>query len=494
MSKICLAVSEHDIDSAVKQIMNYQDNIDLAEIRADYLERDELEGIDRLPAKTQVPLIFTLRRKSDGGRYQGDEEERAVILGRAAASGYEYLDLESDVRFDSVESKCKKTGCRIIRSLHDFAGVPENLSDLIEALSSARGEIPKLAIMPQSISDLMQIISAADSHRGKEKIIIGMGPWGFLTRILAKRLGSYLTFTSPVDREAAPGHIDPLTLCDTYRFREISGSAEVFCVIGNPIMHSRSPWIHNPALRSLDSDSVYVPIQVDDVPLFFRSAETLGVKGISVTVPHKQAVRACLDLESEAVGAVGSCNTVYRKDNEWHGTNTDVGGFLVSLADMIGNLNLSGARISVIGAGGTSRAIVYALSQRGADVCIFNRTKEKARDLSAEFSCEWAPLIPSAKDLIGKYSDVIIQTTSAGMHPNTNLDPIEFYNFSGSEMVYDVIYAPPETPMLARARAAGCSTRNGEQMLLEQAYLQFELFTGEAYPEACRSIDVFSPD
>ena len=125
---------------------------------------------------------------------------------------------------------------------------------------------------------------------------------------------------------------------------------------------------------------------------------------------------------------------------------------------------------------------MYALRSVGANVVIVNRTSEKARELAGQYQCAWAPLDVSSTSLIRDHSELIVQTTSAGMRPNDGIDPLEFYEFDGSETVLDVIYAPLVTRFLDRANRAGCQTMNGWQMLLEQAYLQFELFTGISYP------------
>ena len=136
----------------------------------------------------------------------------------------------------------------------------------------------------------------------------------------------------------------------------------------------------------------------------------------------------------------------------------------------------------IVGAGGTARAAVYALLSVDVKTIIVNRTQSRARELAEQYGCAWAPLDRSATSVIRDHSQLIVQTTSAGMRPNEGIDPLEFYEFDGSETVLDVIYAPLVTRFLARAMRAGCRTMNGWQMLLEQAYLQFEKFTGVGYP------------
>ena len=485
---ICLVVAEPSISEAVNTIRADAEFIDLAEIRADFLREDEIAHIDKLPSSTGVPLIFTYRRVADGGRSADPEPVRRNILAKAAMAGYRFVDLESDVDFPEVEAACRGSGCRIIRSLHDFTRVPENLPRLIEGLKRQNSDVPKAAVMPSCTADLVRLVSAFRDTKSREKIIIGMATYGFPTRVLAGKLGSMLTFCSPKGDETAPGHIDPRALHSLYHFRTVKPGTRVFCVIANPVMHSRSPHIHNPALRTTGQDAIYVPIQVDDLDAFFDLIPLLDIAGVSVTVPHKESVRRFLSSESGAVDAIGSCNTVYRHEGKWCGENTDAPGFITPLLRFMDKESIGKSAVTVIGAGGTSRAVVYALRKLGARVCILNRTEEKAAALAEEFGCVHGGLTEKSLPILTTHSDVIVQTTNAGMHPQEDIDPLWFYEYTGREIVYDVIYAPTATKLLQKAASMGCRTLNGEQMLLEQAYLQFKLFTGVEYPEAHKNV------
>lgn len=135
----------------------------------------------------------------------------------------------------------------------------------------------------------------------------------------------------------------------------------------------------------------------------------------------------------------------------------------------------------MIGAGGSARAVVYSLSREGVEVLIINGTVSRARERAAEFGCRYAGLDEGLK-LIPQYADIIVQTTSLGMEPQAEADPIPGYTFQGHEVVYDIVYKPPVTRFLQRARDAGCITIEGMQMLLHQAYAQFLKFTGQEYP------------
>jgi 3-dehydroquinate dehydratase/shikimate dehydrogenase len=311
-----------------------------------------------------------------------------------------------------------------------------------------------------------------------------MGGYGTCTRILARRLGSYLCYSSAPGPQAAPGQVDPLSLTSLYRFKSIGKDSALFGVIGRPVSHSLSPLIHNRGFQALGMDAVYLPFLVDDAGEFLRAAETLGVRGLSVTVPHKEAVMPLLSRRDAEVEAIGACNTMLRAPGQsgWSGTNTDAEGFLAPLAAAFGGSVPRGLRATVIGAGGASRAVVHALAQSAADVLVLNRSPERARELGRDFSVSWGPLDEEGAELMRDHAELVVQATSVGMEPSVEADPLPRYRFTGRETVYDLVYRPPVSAFLARARAAGCRTIGGGSMLLAQGLAQFRLFAGVPYP------------
>jgi len=474
---ICLALTGKTLKDDFKALDAYRGKIDCAELRADYLDSGEVSSLKDVPARAGLPLILTVRRASDGGCFAGTEAERIRIIREGLKGTYQYVDLEEDFKGDIPSDLL--SGKTIIRSFHDFEGVT-GLKERLRTLPRSGSEIPKAAVMPKSTRDCLAITDAARAISGP-KIIIGMGSWGFFTRVLYKRLGSILTFCSVPESSAAPGHTDPDTLRLLYRADKVDSSTQVNCVIGNPVMHSRSPEIHNRGYDLLSIDAVYVPFQVDDVEEFKLLMEAFDIRGVSVTLPHKEAILRILDREDDAVRRIGACNTVVRDHGVYTGYNTDAEGFCAPLGKVLPLSRLNGLRTLVVGAGGAARSVVYALSRAGADISIVNRTYEKAVALAGEFGCT---AIAESNALALQGFDLVVQTTSAGMEPHVEEDPLPNYQFSGKEIVYDIIYAPPVTRFLSRAQAANCRTIGGLQMLRAQGYAQFKLFTGRDYPEA----------
>ena len=226
-------------------------------------------------------------------------------------------------------------------------------------------------------------------------------------------------------------------------------------------------------------NAVYVPFETDDVEAFFRIAGLIDLRGFSVTMPFKKEVIPRMNTVSEGVSAVESCNTVIREGAAWKGYNTDVDGFITSILSFF-SAGIEGVPAAVLGAGGAAGAIVYGLVSAGADVTVFNRTEEKARDLARHYGCRSGSLADFEKS---EGFRLVVQATRVGMHPQETLDPVPGYCFSGKEVVCDIIYFPEETVFLKRAKESGCRTANGLPMLKAQGELQFFHFTGKRYPD-----------
>lgn len=499
---ICLSTTHSSIDEAVEAIGRNAPWLDLVELRADFLPEGERQRIGEFPelaAKAlgrPVPVICTLRRKRDGGRYEGTDAERLGFLeavltagssGAGAKSGFDFLDLEEDLLDDPQARRLVSLfPGRIVRSFHDIEGTPENLPELYARLSTDPNEIPKLAVRVAGSRDVRRVIELMVRTVGRPRIILGMGEFGFPTRILGKRFGCFLSYTSDLDvpgtAEAAPGHLSPRVLSEAYHYPQIDHRTKLFGIIGNPVLHSKSPAYHTGAFRDAGLNGLYLPFPADDLEAFFRTAELIALQGLSVTIPHKEGVRRFLASEEPAVAGAGACNTVLRGTEGWRGTNTDVPGFLEPLSETLrsarGNPDLRGLRVTVLGAGGAARGAVYALTRAGADVLILNRTAAKAELLARHIggAISVAGMDAEGISRSASYRDVVVQTTSVGMTPNIDEDPLPEFRFEGSEIVYDLVYTPPETKFLGRAKEAGCIVLSGMVMFRRQAELQQELF------------------
>ncbi len=253
-----------------------------------------------------------------------------------------------------------------------------------------------------------------------------------------------------------------------------TGTTRLAAVIGDPVRHSLSPTLHNAAFRHLDLDWVYValPVTAGRAGEAVAAMRVMGIDGLSVTMPHKQAVAAAVDVLTPAAAALGAANTVYRDGDRLVGDNTDGSGFVRSMRSQMG-FDPHEAAVTVLGAGGAAVAVALALLEGGATVTIVNRSAERARAAVAA---------TGGRAVIGELgavrsADLIVQATPLGMQADDPL-PVDPSLIRAGQLVADLIYHPAETPLLAAARSRGAVAVNGVGMLLFQAGEQFRRWTG----------------
>jgi len=308
-----------------------------------------------------------------------------------------------------------------------------------------------------------------------------MGNAGVATRILGPSRGSFLTYGSLEDGTAtAPGQVTARQLRSVYRIDEINNETMICGLIGRPVIHSVSPHMHNAAFAAEGLNGVYLPLEVRDVEQFIkRMVHTRtreldwNLRGLSVTAPHKPEVIELLDWIEPDAKEIGAVNTIVVEGQELRGYNTDVQGLMEPLRERLGAL--TGLSAAVIGAGGAARAAVWALKRDGAEVKLFARTRPKVQALAEEFQVDFEP-VQSAR--LGKH-DIVINATPLGSVDSPLRTPAVAEQLGGAKLVYDLVYNPIETELLKEARRAGCDTLGGLEMLVTQARLQFELWTGK---------------
>jgi len=494
MAKICLCLTGKTIARNLEILEKYRKYTDIAELRVDYLEPNERLFIRRFPEKAGIPIILTIRREIDGGQFEAGEGGRITLFSKALAfadanprRNFAYVDLEDYLQVPSLEEAARTFGTKIIRSYHNLEGVDDDLVKIIRSLSKVGDELVKVAVMPKSMDDVLRIFKASWDTMDIEKVVIGMGHFGIATRILAEQMGSYLTYTSVKGEADYPftqlGQLDPKELVERYRFRNITIKTRIFGIAGYPLKVTLSPKFFNAVFDFENLDAVYIPFPADNLEPFMQLADSLGLAGASITVPHKETVLNFLAEKSPEVNLIGACNTIVYGQNGWIGYNVDAQGFSDSLLEFIDRKNLKGKKITIIGAGGAARAIVSEIDRLGGKALILNRTALRARNLALPYRYQWGGLDSQGIKLMKKYSDIIIQTTSAGMEGYTeNIDPLELYDFTGREVVMDIVYQPDRTVCLRRAEEVGCRVINGYDMLIRQASLQYSCFLDGEFP------------
>ena len=252
---ICLTLSGPTILDNLKALAENKDYVDICELRLDLLSPEEVPKAVDFPSFVNIPVILTLRRVSDGGKCTMQEKARRnLLIETMQKGGYAYVDVEDDVKKSDVEEAAHSLGMKVIRSIHDFQGVPADIFSRVHSLAS-RGDVAKIAVTPHNIADIMTLFRINDELKNVPKIIIGMGEWGVCTRILYKKMGSMLTFGSN-GKAVAPGMVSARDLKLLYRADKLNDNTGIYGVVGNPVMHSLSPQIHNPGFQRIHYNAV----------------------------------------------------------------------------------------------------------------------------------------------------------------------------------------------------------------------------------------------
>ncbi len=500
MTLLAIPIAHSHFDEAVMAIDRAAPLADVIELRMDYIDALDPVVATRLITHAQstgTPVIVTCRDKNEGGRKDYSPSLRLRILLDAIRQGVQYIDCEyaNYCRSEFCQPLrrallCHPT-CRLILSTHNFHGPFEDLQETYDNIVSAcDAAIPKIVFRAGHINDCFAAFELLRKCRS-DTIVLCMGPAGQISRILAGKFGSFITFASLDDESStAPGQLTCLQIRGQYRFGFVCPDTRIYGVVGNPIAHSISPAIFNGLFEAMDINAVYVPILLEggwaEFSRFFDHVLTAGKSkdpdfhGFSVTIPHKTNAleylheHGCyIDPLAARIGAVNTIKIGYGELAS--GYNTDYTGAIDALVHAlnIDRNDLRNRSIAVLGAGGAARAVVAGLTDVRANVTIYNRTLDKARILAEEFHCSYAPLegtrsIPS---------DIIINCTSIGMYPNCNRSPLASNLLRPGMVVFDTIYNPRQTLLLREAASVGAKTIPGMEMFIRQAIAQFKRFT-----------------
>lgn len=454
----------------------------LVELRLDWLASPP--DLGKLLPDRPTPVVITCRRDIDKGKWKFSEEQRQTLLRSAIVAGAEYVDIEDDIAH--LIRRYGKTQ-RIV-SHHNFEETPDDLEAIHEKMTGLDPDIIKIVTMANSPSDSVRMLKLVASSK-IPTIGFCMGELGTFSRILTGRFGAPFTYaTFNKDRELAPGQLSFDEMVKIYRYDQIDRETELFGVIGDPIGHSLSPLIHNLAYQQAGMNRVYLPFRIprDLLTQSLRDLYWLEMRGYSVTIPHKEKVVEMVQHYDGPIPQIGAANTLYRdKSDIWWAANTDHEAALSSLREALnggkatpGTDPLAGKRVLMLGAGGAARAIGMGLVQSGAVLTISNRTPSRAVALAQHLACQHA----SWENRGSVHSDILVNCTSLGMHPNVDETPFPENWLQDGMLVFDTVYNPEQTLLLKHARQRNCRTVSGVEMFVRQAALQFEKFTQSPAP------------
>jgi 3-dehydroquinate dehydratase/shikimate dehydrogenase len=473
-TRLCVTLTEETTGALLERMAALADTADLFEIRADRVI--DLDQLALLRARRR-PLILTCRAASHGGGWPDDDPRRRLTLLEGAKRGFDYLDVEFDSGFTDVVHE--KAGHGLIVSHHALQGMPDDLNALYAAMCEQGADIVKVVVTPRSIADVGRLMGFAGRVAragGTPVIAIAMGPMGLITRVVAGRYGAPFTFAAAeAGAEAAPGQLPAAQMADLFRVRSIGPATRVYGVLGRNVTRSLSPMVHNPAFAALGIDAVYVPLQAEALAPFLDALPALGLSGFSVTQPYKVEIVPRVHQLDDMAAACGSVNTVVYDKGKMRGSNTDGAGVVGPLRRRTA---LAGKRVVIVGAGGAARAAALALCQEGARVTVVGRDAAQTASVAEAVNCAHGAL----GDLAQYPWDVLINATPVGGRTQPDLSPVPMELHRPGTIVFDMVYDPLETPLLREAQQKGCVIIDGLEMLLAQAALQFEGWTGRPAP------------
>ena len=494
MSFLCVPIFVESVEQAKRDaVLAAEAGADMVELRLDLVT--EFVPIPDMP----LPYIVTCRPPAEGGESELSDQERLDLLAWFSEAGAAYVDIELATyvrRPDAVELSGHPA--RLIVSAHDFKGRPR-LSSLLVEMMQRRANVNKVAWRARSIRDNIEAFELLREPL-RPTIALCMGEAGLLSRVLAKKFGAFLTYAALRPSEiTAPGQPTVAQMKRLYRWDAIDADTHVYGVVGAPVAHSLSPAVHNAAFEHAHVNAVYLPMLVqpgyESFKAFmeeFLAFKPLDLRGLSVTIPHKENALRYLREKGATVDPVardaGAVNTIAIDDSgALDAYNTDHDAIVQTVCDALGISpnDLGEKRVAVIGAGGTARTAVAAMSRLGATVVVYNRTKEKAEQLARAFDGERGKVVAARMEkLCDSCCHVFINATPLGMHPHVDQSPLgeRLPQFNADTLVFDTVYNPAKTKLLRQAEEAGARTVGGVEMFLRQAAKQFEIWTRRAAP------------
>ncbi len=509
MTYLAVSIFAEGQDTFLKQLDSaHSKGAEAVEVRADALTQPDVDTVlkmARAVQKAKLPVIVTCRDKKEGGFAEVAPSRRLAILREAILAGVDFVDIEYNnfMHPDTcsvLKAALEQSDTKLILSCHNFDRPFDDIELLYESILTACPDaIPKIVYKAQHINDCF---AAFDLLKNSDQPLIAlcMGPAGQISRILAKKFGAFLTFASlDEDNATAPGQVPVEQMKKLYRWDHQDANTEIFGLIGNPVGHSLSPRLFNTCFDNEQINAVYLPFLVEgdteELNAFLDHVSgrpKFGFGGFSVTLPHKTHALDYANLHGDYVDnlaeAIGAVNTLKIGFNGLLSAyNTDYSGAMDALVAAMGvdRHDLHKTKVAVVGAGGVARAVVAGLADVGARVTIYNRTVSKAQSLAKEFGCKFA----SADKLAETTATILINCTSVGMHPDVDTSPVPDGVVHKDTVVFDTVYNPLETKLLADAKAVGATVVNGVEMFIRQAIQQYKIYVGSA-PDDIRMREV----
>jgi len=487
VGRVCAVAAASTAVAMSRQVREASQIARTIELRLDWLQSDaERARLVRWLKKhrpANVTFLATCRRKEGGGKFAGDIARQLLWLSQAGEAGCQWCDVEMETFRELPEGFLRSypVPSRIMLSIHDFERTPSLPHDIVVA-RHGQVDAVKIAAHAKTIADSVRMLKLA--HHSRNFVAVPMGDVGLPARLLALREGSELAY-APIAEATAPGQVSLKETLHLYRPHLLNRKTRVYGVIGDPVGHSLSPLLHNTGFTKRRINAVCLPFLVHQLGDFLKAIPEFGIRGFSVTIPHKQTILKHLKECEPLAAEIGAANTVVvRRDGSLYGCNTDYVGVMRALEN---KLRITGSRVLIFGAGGSARAAAFALARAGAQVGICARRESAAKQLARAIGGEDIP----RRALRTESFDAILNATPVGMHPHEGISPLAARELQ-CRIVMDLIYRPERTRLLEIAAQKGIATVSGVSMFLAQGFAQWEIWTGKSAPEAAMRRAVFS--
>lgn len=463
----------------LSQIRALPPEVDVLEIRGDLV--GEIPS-GRLREAFPGRLLFTLRSRDEGGRFDGSREERWTYLAAAGEDGYDLVDLEGERDLEPAVLDRLPAEKRLI-SWHGPVTPVDDLREVFERISREPARYYKLIPAAQQPGEELAPLQLLELLGRSDVVAFATGEVGRWTRVYAPRLGSLLVYGSAGEDPAAPGQLSVHQLIRDYRLPGLPPAEHVYGIVGDPVAHSLSPRLHNGAYEELGIPALYLPFHTPSFGDFWLEVvenpvlDTLGIslKGLSITSPYKEAALAVAGAPSPLAELVGGANTLVLHDHVWEAESTDPDGVVMPLRER--GVELPEAAAVVFGAGGAGRAAAAGLAAEGARVTLVNRSEERGRKAAEALHVAFEPWDEADPSRF----DVLVQATPLGRRDEDAL-PFDPAAVKPSAVVVDMVYRPRPTRLVEALRQRGVEAVDGREMLLDQAFAQFRLMTGRELP------------
>ncbi len=473
-ARVAVLVAKNRFD-AEKQLPLLSEIADIIELRLDYWSEYFIDEIARLRSQLTLPVIFTLRKFSQGGHCHWPEAERLNFIEKLAQLKPEYIDFEYDIPTLWLQNFRRQfPQITLIGSYHDFNGTPEDFMESVKPLLKPEFDIIKLAYMAHHVRDALRLLIFIH-HFSLQRAVIGiaMGEAGQISRIVAPIIGSVMTYGTIYEgSNPAPGQISLQDLTHIYRVHHLNRHSRIYALLGDPIEQSPGHKFHNRAFHLLKKNAVYVKCRIPALELeeCFILIKKLPFYGMSVTIPHKETLAIFLDELFGIASKINIVNTVKREQQKYDGFNTDA---LATIDVLEKQTSLINKAVLILGAGGAAKAIAYALRHAGAKITLCNRTLSRAQEFTQQFGGTALDFSQLHSATVLPYS-IVINTLPGSAY----IQQCGGWQFppSNSKIAMDIVLKPLETAFLAAARVSGWICLQGDSFYKAQAVRQLRLW------------------